>query len=1087
MSNPGQALLSIAGFAIGTAFGYPQLGFMLGSLAGNALFPTKLPGQMGPRLTDGKTTTAQMGGPVMECYGTDTVAGNIIWMAALRETSTSDSVGKGGPSQTVTTFTYTQSIAVGLCRGTKVGIRRVWENGKLVYDTRAQQDGESDADFNTRLSAANTYAEGMVFYSGTEIQLPDPTIELDKGVGETPAFRGLCYVVFPDRSLRDDQAQRHPNFKFELADSAGATGGSAEIVYDTVGSYLYTPPSNLESLEVFAIGGGGGGCIGLDTPSEDFPIFPGAGGGGGARVWAHIYAAGATFPPTITVTVGQGAAGVGDLSEEEPTHGSASLFGGYLQAGGGRTPDGTWSTVAFGVQANPGAGGTAVLDLDAWVPIGAYLIDYELSHGGDGAARRTNGDATIGDGGLSKGGGGGGGGGYNYIDAFEVLTPFPGGSGGNGGHTTGYVAVGGDGGVTAAEPGHAGSPNVDYYGGGGGGGGAFGEDGGQAGSGGDGAYPGGGGGGAGGGTAYDFDPPLFLVTGGDKGGDGTKGSVVIREHYASSGGGEDGCMSLGTVVQRICLLAGLQLTDIDTTDIDDICIVGYTITRVISAADALEPLRQVGFFDVIEGDVITFRRRGGAIDHTIPTEALGAFDSDGGAGTAPPKVRIREVMEKDLPRIVRLHYKAPSRDYEDGEQDSPTRSTSRAVQVLDIELAVSITDDLAAQVAEVLWADAWEGRVTYEVSLDAYYADVQPGDVIELPVEGFTQRARVTEMTESIPHLRALVLVRDYDGSYVSEAVADPPERTPGEIVILSESDLLLLDLPALRDEDDNAGIYATIVPADAGVSWRSAIIYRSADAGATFAQLGSIANEPTTGTVDGPLSDGQAAVWDDSEVLSVTLRTGTLENRTEAAVLAGANTIAVGSHGRWEILQFARVEQTGEFTYELSHLLRGRRGTEHNMASMQAGDQFVLVSGAGIIRLPLENAQIDTDLVYKAVTLGMAYITGVDQTFAGEGQALVPFSPVDIEVGAFNGTHTRISWIRRDRLGETLQGGALPMSEATESYDVEIIQASIVIDTATVTEELYDYAGQFTGATTIKVYQKSAVVGRGTAGELSI
>jgi hypothetical protein len=221
MSNAGQAALGIVGGIIGFAIGGPAgaaYGLQIGLAVGSVVAPTQLPGTFGPRLNDKRTTTAQLGEPITEVFGTDVVAGTVIWLGDVVEHSETEEVGgKGGPEGENTTFSYTQSIAVGLCRGPAVGLLRIWENGKLVYDVRVQQPGESISDYSMRLDAATNYAETFTLYLGGESQLPDPTIELKEGVGNVPAFRGLMYIVYPDRDLKDDQGQRHPAFKFEIA------------------------------------------------------------------------------------------------------------------------------------------------------------------------------------------------------------------------------------------------------------------------------------------------------------------------------------------------------------------------------------------------------------------------------------------------------------------------------------------------------------------------------------------------------------------------------------------------------------------------------------------------------------------------------------------------------------------------------------------------------------------------------------------------------------------------------------------------------------------------------------------------------
>ena len=225
MSNAGQAALGVVGGIVGFVVGGPvgaAYGLQLGLAVGSIVSPTQLPGTFGPRLNDNRTTTAQLGDPIVEIWGIDVVPGTVIWLGDVMEQSNTEEVGgKGGPEGENTTYMYRQSIAVGLCRGPTAGLRRVWENGKLVYDTRAPLPDESADDYAARIEAATAYALTFSLYLGNEVQLPDPTLELKEGVGNVPAYRGLMYIVFPNRQLRDDQALRHPTFKFEVLGGAG--------------------------------------------------------------------------------------------------------------------------------------------------------------------------------------------------------------------------------------------------------------------------------------------------------------------------------------------------------------------------------------------------------------------------------------------------------------------------------------------------------------------------------------------------------------------------------------------------------------------------------------------------------------------------------------------------------------------------------------------------------------------------------------------------------------------------------------------------------------------------------------------------
>src|SRR5574343_60207 len=222
MSNPGQAILTIGGTIIGAFFGNPQLGFMLGSMAGQALFPTELPTARGPRLDDLKAQTSQIGAPIPLVFGAFSVAGNVIWASDLKETKHKQKAGGkgGGPTQKQVTYSYSQSLAIGLCEcpapGVPAlqGIRRIWANGKPIYDRTPQRADEEYSDFIKRLAASAALDQIMTVYDGTQTTA-DPTIETFEEVGNVPAYVGLGYVVFADLQL-EDYGNRVPNLQFEV-------------------------------------------------------------------------------------------------------------------------------------------------------------------------------------------------------------------------------------------------------------------------------------------------------------------------------------------------------------------------------------------------------------------------------------------------------------------------------------------------------------------------------------------------------------------------------------------------------------------------------------------------------------------------------------------------------------------------------------------------------------------------------------------------------------------------------------------------------------------------------------------------------
>lgn len=1071
MSNFGQGVAAVAGAVVGFAVGGPTgaaYGFQLGLLTGSALFPTQLPGVTGPRLEDIDQTAADPGAPVPIPYGTIALAGSTIWLGPVVEETETDTVGgKGAPEQDVTTYTYRQSIAVGLCEGPIVSLLRIWENGKLVYDVREQQNGESDEDYLARVEASTEYGAGFDLYLGEEDQLPDPTIEADKGAGNVPAFRGLAYIVFRDRILRDDQGRRHPSFRFEVSNRPAL---EPIVVFETSGTW--TKPAGLASATVTVIGGGGGGASGGCKDGNGFPAA-GAGGGGGGLSEATYTAA--ALPGTVAVTVGAGglggaqtsATGGAEVKPNNGQNGGTSSFGTLLSATGGGgggigSSNGTKrGERGIGTTENGGRGGEGDLSNTSQFP--------------------RPGESTV------RAGAGGGGGGTTLT--FQSPYPTP-----AGGNTA--VLNGGAGGAGCASPGGcsgatgaAGQDSQLYVGGAGGGGGGaasgnFVPNAGFAsgGAGGQGGLYGGGGGGGGSGQGRDTG-----CTGG-KGGDGGPGVVVVRQTFSFDP------YSLADVVEDICHRAGLY--DIDVEDLRSIPIDGYAIARPMPARSAIEPLRSYGYFDVVEsGAVLRFRVRGGASVMTLRASDLGAHDS---GDEVPPSITTRKLQDVELPRRVRVRYLDTGRDYENGEQLSPVRLTTDAENDVDTDLPIAMSGERAAQIAEVLWSDAWRSRWVHSLTLEGRYLELEPADVIEVPVDGRVQRMRIVSVEDDGGALRRLELVRDDDGAYVSYAVAAEPERRPNPITRLRDTALVLLDLPALRDEDDDPGIYAGAYPTGTGTRWDGCVIFRSSDRGQTFSSAGSIVSPVAAGTIVSALPDGISSTFDEEAVLTVDLEYGDLESRTEAAVLNGANAAAIGDDGRWQIIQFRDAEQLTPTRYRLTGILRGRRGTEHLSGTSVAGDRFVMVSTNRLVRLNVQIAEINAELVYRAVSVGAAFTSGENQSITPRGVALRPFSPVDVQLVDVGNGDIAITWIRRNRLGQELRDGVeIPMSETTELYEVDVytlgspsaivrtITATGPSATYTVAQQIADFGSPSVTAASIAVavYQISNVVGRGIAG----
>jgi hypothetical protein len=219
LQSVGMALGGPLGAAVGSA-----IGSFIDSAALNALFPQNFR-QEGPRLEQSQTLTSQEGASLNRMWGRMRIGGEVIWATRFKEVqSTTKQGGKGSsPKVTSTSYAYYCSFAVALCEGVASTMGRIWADGKLLDQSQ----------YTIR------------FYTGAADQAPDTFIELKEGVGNTPAYRGTCYVVFEEMNL-EAFGRRIPQITVEVFKPLGAANSletltrgvtmipaSGEFVYGT--------------------------------------------------------------------------------------------------------------------------------------------------------------------------------------------------------------------------------------------------------------------------------------------------------------------------------------------------------------------------------------------------------------------------------------------------------------------------------------------------------------------------------------------------------------------------------------------------------------------------------------------------------------------------------------------------------------------------------------------------------------------------------------------------------------------------------------------------------------------------------------
>jgi hypothetical protein len=224
-------VLTAAGMAAGFAIGGPmgaQIGAMIGGEIGNILFPTKV---QGPRLSDLSVSASTYGNAIAELYGTMRLNGNVIWSSGIKEHKHKSS-GKGSGVQQ-TTYTYTASFAIAFCKGDTAAINRIWADGKMIAGQKPIGVGGTINLADTlNLTKGSKGKFNYRFYTGSENQMPDETIEAALGAGNAPAYRDLCYLVFIDMPLVDF-GNRIPQITAEITRQPIVTAPYIDLASDT--------------------------------------------------------------------------------------------------------------------------------------------------------------------------------------------------------------------------------------------------------------------------------------------------------------------------------------------------------------------------------------------------------------------------------------------------------------------------------------------------------------------------------------------------------------------------------------------------------------------------------------------------------------------------------------------------------------------------------------------------------------------------------------------------------------------------------------------------------------------------------------
>lgn len=538
-------------------------------------------------------------------------------------------------------------------------------------------------------------------------------------------------------------------------------------------------------------------------------------------------------------------------------------------------------------------------------------------------------------------------------------------------------------------------------------------------------------------------------------------------------------------IESQCLRAGLSADQFDVSTIDD-QFHGLTIKSPGSSRANIAPLLTYSAIGVVEEDQLLrfFNRKDKTSVVTVPYEDLGFAEDGSEPGDPFPLVRTNA---QELPRSITLSYNDPNFDY----QISTVKAMRYAVDsVLDVNetLDMAMSGDRAATIVYRLMFERWLAQNTRSCAVSRKYAANSAGDVVTILSKtgsyGDWMLSKVTDTGvriewEMFPADSELLIQvvpgpQDYRAQVI-EPIPSPTRQQP-------------LDIPILRDDDNNPGIYVALD--SFGPGGRGAALYVGDD-DASLQYRGGVTSYAPIGITESALDDFDLNVIDEASTVVVNMGDDELSGITYDVMMStNANYAAIGAPGRWELIQFKTPSSLGGGRYLLSTFLRGRQGTEHNRGNHEAGDIFVLLLAPGMLRPNMDVGSLNQAKRYRAVSTGRSLNSVASQSYTNTGEGLRPYSPINL-LHDLDGDDIVFTWDRRTRLSNNWLIGIVPLGEAVERYELVLYTDSTfetvlrviasTTDTATYTLAQQTVDGYTPGDPLyVRVYQISDSVGRG-------
>ena len=555
------------------------------------------------------------------------------------------------------------------------------------------------------------------------------------------------------------------------------------------------------------------------------------------------------------------------------------------------------------------------------------------------------------------------------------------------------------------------------------------------------------------------------------------GDNYARGHWLN---GRSSARPLADVVAEVCERSGV--TEYDVSRLFGV-VRGFVADRITTARSELQPLVLAYGIEVVERNgALYFSNRDGRVDHDL-TEANLAHDAE-----RQTPLTLTRAPEAEMVGRVQLGFVDAEGDYE-SQFSEAVLPDERSYGIGRSEVPLSLTRGEGARTASRWLQEARMANDTAAFAFPPSQNDVKSGDVVRLQTADHIGSYRIDRLEAA--GIRLANATRVDEELYLPQQLFEEG-ATLAPHVGPTPVEMLFMDLPLITGDEHltDPHVAASARP------WPGAVALYSSASDAGYVLQDVVNRRSIIGRLKTPLKVGPLGNWDRQDGVEIKLVSGQLQSISQLDLFAGGNVLAIGdgTPDNWEIIQFEQAEPVGQRRYVIRNLLRGQAGTFWaGRTAWPAGSYAVLLDHRPRqIVVPSAFRGLERNYRYGPSRRPVSDPSYKHEVLAFSGNGLRPY-PVNHLVAKKQGNAVEFDWIRGTRQGGDNWANEVPLAEAFEQYQVQVLQNGQVVRQETVTTSGWSYpdanrsADTSGGAYRIEVRQLSDSFGAGPAVGLNI